>query len=423
MPEVSASGDRSADRPSTRPHDVVDVLAAAVDGVVARRIDGLSDEKIDRELRAAEGATRRLEARACRLVAERTRRARRRAQQERPDDPRAGERAAGRARREVDGMLNWSPGRGRRADRDALDLEMLETAGPAVDAGEISQAHARVLADTLKHFSGPRRDRLEAELLDAAKVQDPRTFGRTCRRRLIEEDHDAAMDDLNRQHARRRASVVQGDDGTVALHGRWAGLDAEIVMTAAHAFRRPDRSAEHRTPEQRTADAIVDALRAALRAREAPASHGVRPHVTVTVPLQTLLDRRGIAEADWTGPVPWSELRAILEDAGLAWLAKTVDGRPVKITSQTRAVPAGLWRMLVERDQGCIADGCDAPPRFCDVMHLEGDYAHGGILSLGTAGLGCRYHHRRHDLGNWQVTWTNQRPRLHPPQPRDGPSP
>jgi hypothetical protein len=399
-------------------------LAGAVDALAARRIDELTDEDIRAEIAAIEVAGRRLEARSCRLAGALSDRRARRAAAAHPRDARAAERAAGEVRRELAHQLNWTPGQAKQATQDAKKLDSLPAAGAAADAGELSARHARLVADTLAHLlPGEERDRLEAELVDAARTQDLVEFGRTCRRRLAEVDHDAAMADQNRRHARRRAALTHTDDGLTRLWGDWAGLDGETVATAVHAFRRPDRPDEHRTPEQRTADAVVDALAAALRADQAPTTHGVRPHVTVVVDADTVRARAGAADTTWGGPLPYGEIRRLLDDAGISWLAVDGDGLPVEAGPEVRTVPAGLWRALVHRDRGCIAEGCDAPPAWSDVMHLATPHRRGGRLSVETAGLGCRYHHRRYDQNGWQVTWIQGRPTLHPPRPRDGPAP
>ncbi|MBW3576768.1 MAG: iron-containing alcohol dehydrogenase, partial [Actinobacteria bacterium] len=170
-------------------------------------------------------------------------------------------------------------------------------------------------------------------------------------------------------------------------------------------------------------DAVIDALSAALRAGQAPTTHGVRPHITITVALDTVRNGAGPAQGTWTGPVAYGQVRHLLDDAGLAWLAVDRDGLPLAAGPEVRTVPAGPWRALVHRDGGCIAKGCDAPPAWCDVMHLGAPHAQGGRLTLHTAGLGCRYHHRRYDHHTWQITWTHQRPILHPPGSRTGPDP
>jgi hypothetical protein len=408
-------------------------LSTAVDDLVSVRVDELSDAEVEAELEVVEVARRRLEARVSRLAGSLTHRRARRARQAEPSDRRAGERAARQARRELADALNWTPAQAADATGDGDRMAFLPRASSAADRGELSTRHLRVLSEVLDQLPNTRRDALEAELVEAGKSQDVREFARTCRRRLAEIDHDAAMGDLDRRHARRRASVFQGDDGMVVVSGRWAGVDGEAVLSAVNAFRRPDRPGEHRTSAQRTADAVIDAFAAALRAGEAPAEHGVRPQVMITIDEARLRDHNGAGEAAWSGPLPLGELKRVLDDCGLGWIVRDQGGLPLQAGPKVRTVPAGLRRALVDRDRGCIREGCDAPAAWCDVMHLGRRFAQGGRLSLDTAALGCRGHHRAYDRGHLQLHWHNRRPILRPPtrtgppaergRPRDGPDP
>jgi hypothetical protein len=407
-------------------------LSTAVDALVSVRVDELSDGEVEAELRVVEVARRRLEVRANRLAAALTSRRARRAREADPGDGRAGERAARAARRELADMLNWTPQQAKGATEAGRVMLWHPGAAAAADRGELSARHLKVLSGVLDHLCAGVRDDLEAELVEAGKGMDVREFGRLCRRRLAEVDHDAAMRDLDANHARRKAHAFQGEDGMVVVSGRWAGLDGEVVLTAVDAFRRADRAGECRTPGQRTADAVIDALRAALRAGDAPAVHGVRPHVTVTVDAAQLGQATGAGETTWSGPVPLGELRRVLDDCGLGWIVRDPHGLPLEAGERVRTVPAGLWRALVDRDRGCIHHGCDTPAGWCDVMHLHTPHRDGGRLSLDNAALGCRHHHRAYDRGGLELVWNHGRPRLEPRaprgarttnQPRDGPDP
>ncbi|MPZ86735.1 MAG: DUF222 domain-containing protein, partial [Nitriliruptorales bacterium] len=76
--------------------------------------------------------------------------------------------------------------------------------------------------------------------------------------------------------------------GAVALDGRLDVLGGETVLTALAALAAPGGADDERLPEQRRADALVALSRQALDRGELPVVGGVRPHVTVVVPLETL---------------------------------------------------------------------------------------------------------------------------------------
>jgi hypothetical protein len=260
------------------------------------------------------------------------------------------------------------------------------------------------------------RAEVEGELLQAAGHQHAVEFGRTCRRLLAERDQDAAMTAEDRRKARRSTRLWQTEDGFQALSGQWSGADGEIVATGVQAFRRPDAPGERRTPEQATADAVVAMAAAALRAAEAPTVHGVRPHVTVTIDYEDTLRRAGVAETRWSGPLPMEEVRRLLADCGVSRLLVDPRGVALEAGEEVRNVPVGVARVIAQRDPVCIADGCDMPADWCQIMHLETPFVFGGRLSPGMGAHGCPFHHQKFDRRGWVVSWVGDRPILHHPE-------
>lgn len=307
-----------------------------------------------------------------------------------------------------------------REGRTARHLAELPAAQEAAASGSLPAAHATVLTETLQLIGDPeRRGEAEARLLAAAPEQDIRTFGRTARAVLVELDADAAQRRIDRQHAQRSLRVSYDADGLLQIHGQGAGLDAEFVQTALHAHRRPDAPDQRRNAGQRTWDALVDLCRSVLDAGTAPTDRGVRPHVLVTVAEPVVADRdgsgNGLARTPWADPLPFSEVRRLLADASVSRVLLDASSLPVEAGVAVRTVPAAVRKAILVRDQVCIADGCDVPAGWCDVMHLEVPYRLDGRLTMASAGLGCRYHHRRFDLDGWRITRIRGRPVLHPP--------
>ena len=405
-------------------------LGVVLDRLLAASVDDLDETAITNELEAVERASRRLDARRCRLAAalaaQRADQAQQEADANGQDRVRARQRARRKAEEELAEQHRWSPSDAKRATGIGEQLGADDDTQAAFDDGVLPPRHAQLLADTLKLLEGDQRDQARRTLLDAAAEQDVRTFGRTCRRLLASMDAAAAMRAEDRRHQRRRASVTDTEDGMLAVSGQWSGVDGEIVATAIEAFRAPDPPGVHRTAGQRTADAVVELARAALRAAEAPTVHGVRPHVSVLLDHEAILaDAEAVADGQcgapvvvdtpWMGPLPFAEIRRLLADAGVSRLLVDPDRVPVEAGAETRNVPAGLWRSLVARDGGCIAEGCTALVGWCDVMHLHRPYSLNGQLNLDNAALGCRHHHRCFDLYGWQIDWNGKRPRMRPP--------
>ena len=393
----------------------LDQLERLADELRHVEIEHLRDEQLRTEVAAIERVSRRLEARAARIAAALTRREAMRARRQAGGDPRAGERAARRERQRLADELRWTHSQAKRAVQLGDGFDSPE-ADEAFDEGRLPARHAALLADTLRWIEDPDvRVVARERLLAAAGDQDAVSFGRTCRGVLAELDHDGAAEAARRRRARQSARIWQTEDGMQALSGQWSGLDGETIATAIHAFRRPDAQGENRRPEQVTAQAVVDLAKAALKAGEAPNQHGIRPHVIVAIDWETILKQAGRADATWSGPLTFDEIRAMLADAGVSRLLVGAKGVPTEAGEETRTVPAGLYRSLLVRDGGCIADGCDVPAAWCQVMHLATPYRLKGRLTLTTAALGCSFHHNMFDRLGWEITWIDGRPVLHPP--------
>ncbi|MEX2324342.1 MAG: DUF222 domain-containing protein, partial [Nitriliruptoraceae bacterium] len=405
--------------PATAARDALVDLERLVGVVVAMPVDELSDDACERELAGLEPLIRQLRARQTRLVGALTRRRQQAACVASPRDPRAASRAARQVSDDLASGLCWAPGEVKRAQSATRSAQGAQVAGRALDQGKLTDRHLALIAATLQHVVGVERSELECELTEVAAMQDPVAFGRTCRRRLAECDHDAAMDDQQRRHLRRFAKVATTDEGMLQVSAQVTGIDAELVATTLQAYRVADPAGgavgTSRTPEQATADALVDVCRAALDHRDAPHKHGVRPQVIVTIDYETLLAQSGTVGTPNMGSLPFAEVRRLLVDAGVARILTDPKGVPLEAGEQVRTVPAGLWRALHVRDGGCVAVNCTAPASWCDVAHLDQPFRLGGRLDLKNAALMCRTHHRRFDLGNWRVTWIDDKPQLQPP--------
>jgi hypothetical protein len=414
----------ATDQDATAAGATEEALEGAVRSLLALEVDGLDEATITGQLKVIERTRRRLDARACRLAAALTARQQARARAARPDDPRVAGRAERQARRQLQEDLDWTPSEAKRAQELGRGLYDSPQVADAFDRGALPPSHAKQLAEVLRWLEGETRDRLETQLLEAARTQDARTFGRTCRRALAEADHDSAMLAQQRRQDRRRGSVVNTEDGMVRLEALTTGVDGETVATAVHAFRRPDAKGESRTPEQATADAVVAMARAALDAGSAPRQHGIRPHVLVLTQRSTVShpEGGGVVDTPFSGPLPAGEALRLLDDCHVSQLLCDTRGIPVEASEAVRTAPAGVVRGVLARDGTCIGDGCDVPAPWCQVMHLDVPYRLRGRLTIETAGLGCSYHHPKLDRGGWMITWHLGRPILHhPDRPPDRP--
>jgi hypothetical protein len=282
--------------------------------------------------------------------------------------------------------------------------------GRAVTEGRISVGHARTIGRVLASLVGEERAAVEVELVELAGRLDPVAFGKAARRVQGRVQPGQLARAQRRQDVDRRFRATDTEDGGFAFSGLLYGTAAETARTAIRAFRRPDAAGERRRPAQRGADAFEQLCDVALRAGQAPARHGVRPQVLVTVDASDLVRMEQTPEQAagvFIGsgqPVAGPQLRSLLSDCQLVRVVLDADRVPVEVSTTVRTVPAGLWRALLIRDAGCRWPGCDAPASWCDVAHAIDAYADEGRLSIDNAMLLCRRHHRLYDASNHTVT-------------------
>jgi len=282
--------------------------------------------------------------------------------------------------------------------------------GRAVADGRVGVSQARTIARVLASLVGPARDAVEVELVELAAELDPVAFGRAARKVQGRVQPEVLAQTQRRQEPQRRFRATDTEDGGFVFSGLLYGTAAETARVALQAFRRPDTPGEHRTPDQRGADAFEQLCAAALAADAAPTRHGVRPQVLVTIGAEQLAALEGAPETvvgTFVGsgqPIAGTQLRHLVGDSQLARVVLDADTVPTEVSTTVRTVPAGLWRALLVRDGGCRWPGCDAPASWCDVAHATRAFTDGFQLSLDNALLLCRRHHRRFDHGPRQVT-------------------
>jgi hypothetical protein len=276
--------------------------------------------------------------------------------------------------------------------------------GTAFRAGALGAEHARLIGSLLRRVPFDRRAGLEQDLVDLAAGLDPVAFGRRARELVAKQEPEVARRDERLKHERRSVRASDTPDGGFAFSGLLHGTAAETARTAFRAFRRADTPDEHRSSEQRDADAFEQLCEAALRLGDAPTDHGVRPHVIVVVEEPDLTAPNGLVRLAHSGqPATTRSVGHLLDDCVVSRLVRDAAGTPIEASAEVRTVPKGLWRALLVRDGGCTWAGCDAPASWCDVAHGNVAFRHDGRLSPDNAALLCRRHHHRFDSGLFRM--------------------
>ncbi len=243
----------------------------------------------------------------------------------------------------------------------------------------------------------------EKTLVDAARSLSARGFTAAVAYWRQALDWDESLREEQAMFERRRLHVSETIGGLVRIDGDLDRESGEVVMTALRSIEDPQaRSGDERTPPQRRADALVEICRSWLDGGRAPGSGVARPHLSVIVDLEAL-ERRGPGRSETTrGTVLHPEaVRRLACDASVSRIVTDAESQPLDVGRTTRVIPAALRRALVVRDGGCIHEGCDRPPEWCDAHHIQ-HWADGGPTSLENLRLLCRRHHRIAHESEWE---------------------
>ncbi|WP_101831666.1 HNH endonuclease signature motif containing protein, partial [Frankia canadensis] len=218
----------------------------------------------------------------------------------------------------------------------------------------------------------------------------------------------------------RRLSLRDTPEGTTLISGELDAEAAALLRTALDGLAAPrpavDGIPDIRSPQRRRADALVELVTRALTGAVVPVSGGVRPHLVVHVPWDTLV-RGGLEPAmtDWGLPLPRGVLTRLACDAEVSRIILDPAGVPLDVGRSTRVVPSSLRRALVVRDRGCAYPGCDVPPSWTECHHIT-PWQHGGRTMPRNLVLLCGAHHRQVHHDRWRIlVEDDDRPSFIPP--------
>lgn len=308
----------------------------------------------------------------------------------------------------------WVSVRGRRSPGSAADLVCvarqlaeLPQAARALSDGQIGYQHASVIAHTASQVGAEAAAVVGPDLVEAAKEVDVRRFAHFARQVREIADADGALADANRDHERSRVHLSQTLGGSWRLDG-WLDVEGGAMLsTALIPLMPPPRGGDRRTASQRRAAALVELCRRQLDGGRLPTVGGERPHLHVTVPVETLRGEPGWpgGEIRGAGPVVAETARRLACDAVVIENVLGADGALVSAERRGKTVPAPVRRGLIARDEGCRFPGCDRTVEWCDGHHLVWR-SHGGTHDLFQLLLLCRLHHRFVHEGGWTIERT-----------------
>jgi hypothetical protein len=316
----------------------------------------------------------------------------------------------------------------------ALFRGPLAGTGQALVEGELSLAHAQVLAHSTHDLPDHVAAEAEPVLLEAARRLDPPRLRQAITHLRLVADPDGAEAQAERRHQRRGVWLSATWEGMVAVNGLLEPEAGQTLAAALEPLARPANAHDTRSGGQRRADALTELARRHLEGGRLPRSGGVRPQLLVTVDLDTLLGPGGVGgDTGGVGPLDPEACRRLACDGAVTRVLVTrhpttdqpsTDGelaarlqvaarllpptlggaptQPLEVGRATRVVNAAQRAALVVRDRGCAFPSCDRPPGWCEAHHLV-HWLHGGPTDLPNLALLCRAHHRAVHEGGWRL--------------------
>jgi hypothetical protein len=292
----------------------------------------------------------------------------------------------------------------------------------AVDAGLSLES-----VDAIRRGLGSLSDASAvATVVDDATGRTPEQLFRAARQVRDELDGEGIA---RREKEQRDLRSVRTWWDAAGMHcGSWR-LPSEEGMIVASAFDEvtsPRRGGprfgdalvfdESVSTEQAAADALVDMIRLAVDADPGQIFGRRRPAVRVMVSDATLHSRSGHGVIEGTNAsISFAGVERHLCDTGAISIGFDDDGQCVNVGRTQRLFTERQRIGMAVRDGGCIADGCDRPPSWCEAHHINQWVRDDGKTDLADGVLLCRRHHLLLHNTGWQITCDRGRYFMRPP--------
>ena len=318
-------------------------------------------------------------------------------------------------------------------------LHDMPATAAALAAGEVGPESADTIARAAQDGRLGTPAEVEATLLPLA-AEGPDRLRSQVRRLTQQADGAAMLRDERQQHARRRFTLSQRDDGMWHADGQLTAEVGNRFRTLLDALDEADPADtpedQRRRPDQRLADALERAIDIGLDLGALPTVGGItRPHVSVLVDLTTFdtdltdpddadrpvppdhpvwADLPG-AETAWGGALSPQTARRICCDAGVSRVVMAGPSQVLDVGRETRIWSPTQRRAVNARDRSCRGPACGRPIGWTQIHHLRW-WRHGGETNLDNGIALCSschdlvHHagwHAELDVTTAAVTWTS----------------
>ncbi len=297
---------------------------------------------------------------------------------------------------------------------------LLPNLAAAQQAGAVSSEQARIVERAMQKLSRPDLNPDEVAIAEQQLAKHAQELGpkdlQLIASRIVEAvdpDRPESIDDQLQQD-RRHLELRQRRDGMWQLRGKLTntvGAQLHAVLDPLTRPRPTTVEVDGKTTEipdprhygQRMHDGFEDVCGRLLQLADRPSTGGTSASVIVTINVDNLLAKAGIAETTDGTQLTSDQLLRIADEAEIWPTITDRHGVPLALGRTRRIASRGQTMALIAREGGCSFPGCDHPPQWCDRHHII-DWIDGGSTDLDNLTLLCRYHHT-HFL---QKGWTCQ---------------
>ena len=214
------------------------------------------------------------------------------------------------------------------------------------------------------------------------------------------------------QHDRRHLELKQRRDGMWHLQGKLTNTVGAQLNAILDPLSKPRTTTvedgdgtttpipDERPHGQRVHDALDEACGRLLKMADQPSSGGTPTSVIVTIGLDDLLAKAGLAETTDGSQLSVDQLLRIADEADIWPTIINHNNVPLALGRTRRIASPGQTMAMTIRDAGCSFPGCTHPPSYCDRHHIL-DWINGGLTDLDNLTLLCRYHHTHFLQKGW----------------------
>lgn len=279
----------------------------------------------------------------------------------------------------------------------------------AMAEGAISPDHVVRIAKTVASVPDEHALQVDADLAGLAREFTPSQLGRLGQRMVDALDPDGAEPaDPTVTEAQNTLDLKEHEDGS--LSGRFElGAESAAVLRPLLSSLTAPQPGDDRTLVERQGDALAEVIRLAADSGQAPMEGGERPHIALTVSLETLRTGIGKATLDDGRSLTPEQARRWACDAEIVPIVLGTKSQPIDVGESKRLADKRLRRALAIRDRGCAVPGCGRTPNQCHAHHIH-HWADGGKTTLNNMVLVCQFHHRLIHHAGWQVHMDNGLP-------------